>query len=257
MTSVAGINREQFTYGYYQKFVPRLCEFYSFTTFQEGKKMTGETTRPLVLMRHDIDMDLEAALKMASLENKLGVSATYFFMVRCPLYNVFSSQGAKQVNDILAYGHHLGLHFDCALYEDISIGNLNDYILKECRLLEDFFNRPAEAVSFHRPGPLELSGIELERWPNTYEKIFSTRFKYFSDSRGVWAYGHPLDSEAFNKRENLHIAIHPIWWTAAPMSPYESLVELVQRIGRRSEQYISENCQVWNQARQLGAMADS
>jgi hypothetical protein len=241
-------SREEFTYDYYKRFMSRLSEAYSFTTFKEGKKTSGETG-PFVIMRHDIDMDLEAALRLSKLENDLGISSTYFFMVRCSLYNVFGSSEAEQVKDILTAGHHFGLHFDCSLYADITADNLRLYISKECSLLEDFFHRPVEAISFHRPTALELSGVELEEWPQTYEKVFSERYKYFSDSRGRWAYGHPLESEAFSRRENLHIGVHPVWWTEAPTKPYERLVSLVRQINDRAEQYISHNCQVWNEGR--------
>lgn len=202
--------RRQFTYDYYKEFVSRLQEAYSFTTFQEGKRV-AEIERPLVIMRHDIDMDLEAALRMSSLEKDLGIQSTYFFLVRCPLYNVFSGNGTDQVREILSAGHHFGLHFDCALYKDISADNLNYYVSKECQLLEQFFDHPVEAISFHRPGRLELSGVELERWPNSYERVFLEKFEYFSDSRGNWARGNPLESEAFSKRKNLHILAHPLW----------------------------------------------
>lgn len=249
-------NRGKFTYDYYKEFISHLREAYHFTTLSEGKKIAG-VDRPLVIMRHDIDMDLEAALRLSRLEKDLGIYATYFFMVRCPLYNVFSGHGAEQVKQILAAGHHFGLHFDCALYQDITIDKLNDYISRECELLEHFFEHPVGAVSFHRPGRLELSGLELERWPNAYERVFLEKFEYFSDSRGNWARGNPLESEVFLKRKKLHIAIHPIWWTAVPKTPYESLVGLMQRIGRRTEQYISENCQVWNEAGKLGTTLDS
>ncbi len=210
--------REKFTYDYYRWFVCRLREVYLFTTFQEGKRITG-VDRPLVIMRHDIDMDLEAAVKISSLEKDLGIHATYFFMVRCPLYNVFSSHGSEQVKQILAAGHHFGLHFDCSLYKDTLIDGFNYYISGECELMEHFFEHPIEAVSFHRPGLLELSGVELDKWPNSYERVFLEKFEYFSDSRGNWARGNPLESEAFFKRKNLHILVHPIWWTVAPMLP--------------------------------------
>jgi len=240
-----GNRKGRFTYDYYREFVSRLCEFYRFVTFDEGRKKPCADS-PILIMRHDIDMDLEAALRMSRLEKELGVHTTYFFMVRCPLYNVFSHDGAEQVRQILADGHHLGLHFDCALYQDITRDRLNDYVSREVDLLVGLFQCPVEAISFHRPGRLELGGVELERWPNSYERVFLNEFEYFSDSRGIWARGNPLDSEAFAKRKNLHILTHPIWWHEAPMTPYECLVGLVQRIGRRSEQYISENCQVWN-----------
>lgn len=249
-------SRQEFTYDYYREFVSRLHEVYQFVTFSEGKR-DQEMDSPLLIMRHDIDVDLEAAVRMSLLEKDLGIFSTYFFMLRCPLYNVFSHHGAELVKEILGAGHQLGLHFDCALYQDITFDKLNAYISRECELLERFFEHPVDAVSFHRPGHLELSGVELEKWPNSYERVFLEKFKYFSDSRGIWGHGNPIESEAFYKRENLHILTHPIWWTSAPMSPRKKLLILVQQINQRSEQYISENCQVWNKARQSGAIADS
>jgi hypothetical protein len=241
--------REEFTYSYYAELVSRLCETYRFAAFPEGK-VKYKTGSPLLIMRHDIDMDMEAALRLSVLENELGIHSTYFFLVRCPLYNVFDGTTAEQIKQILNTGHHFGLHFDCSLYPDIDASNLSDYVLRECDLLERFFRYSIDAVSFHRPGRLELSGTELERLPNSYERVFLEQFEYFSDSRGNWARGNPLYSAAFKEKKNLHIAIHPIWWTETPMTPYESLVGLVQRIAHRSEQYLSRNCQVWNRARQ-------
>jgi hypothetical protein len=237
--------RHSFTLSYYEEFLSRLAEVYRFVTFQEGKT---DAAPPRLILRHDIDMSLESAIEMSSREKKLGISATYFFMVRCPLYNVFSRSGAEQVKRILETGH-LGLHFDCSIYDDISMENLSRYVLKESALLEAFFDRPVEAVSFHRPGTLELSGVELDKWPNSYEKVFLEKFEYFSDSRSRWARGNPLDSEAFMKKKNLHILVHPEWWAAAPATPYERLTSVLQDIERRSEEYISENCDVWKEGR--------
>lgn len=238
--------RYLFTLNYYEEFVRRLREVYHFTTFREGKVNYAP---PKLIMRHDIDMDLGPASRISSIEKRLGICANYFFMLRCPLYNVFSSSGSEQVNQILADGHCFGLHFDCSLYEDISNHKLSYYVSKECSLLEEFFNHPVEAISFHRPGHLELSGVDLGKWPNSYERVFLEKFQYFSDSRGIWAHGNPLESKAFSKRENLHILVHPEWWTSQPASPRQSLANLIQQINFQTEQYISKNCQVWNEGK--------
>lgn len=92
---MAGNVRKNFTYHYYKKYMSRLREAYHFTTFQEGKKSINEACSPLLILRHDIDMELEAALKMALIESELGIHSTLFFMVSCPIYNVFSNNGAK------------------------------------------------------------------------------------------------------------------------------------------------------------------
>lgn len=244
-----GNRREYFTYDYYKEFILRLREAYRITTFQEGRRIVDGVGDSLLILRHDIDMDMEAALRMASIEKDLGVSSTYFLMVTSPIYNVFSSYCAEQVLQILAAGHHFGLHFDCAVYKDICTGNLSYYVSRECQLLERFYTRPIEALSFHQPGILELSGVELDKLPNSYETVFREEFEYFSDSRGDWVRGNPTDSEAFTNRKNLHLCIHPIWWNMEPKTPIECLMDLVQRIGNRSEQYIAENFQVWNEGK--------
>ena len=68
------------------------------------KENIRTANRPLVIMRHDIDMDLEAAHRMSLLERDLGICSTYFFMVRCQLYNVLSGKDSEQIKEILESG---------------------------------------------------------------------------------------------------------------------------------------------------------
>ncbi|MFC1999078.1 hypothetical protein ACFLVR_05550 [Chloroflexota bacterium] len=239
----------QFTYEHYKELINSLLENYSFTTFQGARESSQHQTRPLVIMRHDIDMDLEAAVSISLLEQSLGVKSTYFFMIRCPLYNMFSGIESEQVRQILEAGHHLGLHFDCALYNNISTANIEEYISNECQLLENFFGHKVEAVSFHRPGQMELKSIKLKNWPNSYEEVFTSDFEYFSDSRGNWARGNPIQSDAFTELKNLHILAHPIWWTEIETAPYDRLIQLARQIDKRTDKYLSQNCQVWDKGR--------
>ena len=251
---MAGNGREKFTYDYYKGFVCRLREAYRLTTFLEGKRIVDKSDEPLLILRHDIDVDLEAAVRMSSLEKELGIHSTYFFMVSCPLYNVFSAKGIEQVRQILAAGHHFGLHFDCAVYQDISPDNLKDHVERECHLLEQCFQPPIEAVSFHRPpsAGFEVRQVELKRLPHSYEPVFHDKFRYFRDSGGNWAAeGDPLESQEFKRGEHLHLCIHPIWWTVEPKNhPRECLVDFVRRVGDRNDRYMSENFKMWADRRQ-------
>jgi hypothetical protein len=96
---------------------------------------------------------------------------------------------------------------------------------------------------------LELSGIELENLPQTYEKFFMREFKYFSDSRGIWSHGNPLESEAYSRKENLHILTHPIWWTPSPMSPFEKLLKIAENLDYSTRKYIFDNCDIWDKTK--------
>src|SRR5437879_1276924 len=109
---------------------------YRFLTFPKAQAALNDNT-PFALLRHDIDMELEAALKLAEIEAEAGVQATYFFLVRTETYNLFSSAGIATISNILKMGHHLGLHFDCASYDaESSVENLRAACGREAALLE-------------------------------------------------------------------------------------------------------------------------
>jgi hypothetical protein len=42
---------------------------------------------------------------------------------------------------------------------------------------------------------------------------------YYSDSRGSWSYGHPLESEEFKAGKGIQVLTHPIWWYQSKDSP--------------------------------------
>ena len=81
---------------------------YRFQTFEEW--MTVPAQGKTVVMRHDVDELAWNALKMAKLENTLGVRATYFFRV------VKQSNVPEVIKQIVGLGHEVGYH-----YEDLAL----------------------------------------------------------------------------------------------------------------------------------------
>lgn len=75
----------------------------------------------VVILRHDIDMCVEKAVRLAEIENKLGVRSTYFVLLTSGFYNVFSSDTKRQLCRILDLGHDIGLHYDETCYDDSDI----------------------------------------------------------------------------------------------------------------------------------------
>lgn len=242
---------KQFTYEYYRYILEQLLKKYKFISFSEGKKLflNGEINNFHLTMRHDIDMDLSAAVKLAKIESEIGIQSTYFIMVRCPIYNIFSQMDSEYIMQILSYGHHLGLHFDCAIYPDISINYIESFIDKECNILKLIFDQEIDTISFHRPGPIALNDVTLKKYLNTYEKVFLEYFSYFSDSRSKWAKGNPLDSIEFKEGKNLHLCLHPVWWNELENTPYSRLTGVVDRVNNRTETYLDTNCAVWKEGK--------
>jgi len=63
-----------------------------------------------LLLRHDVDLSLAAALDLAALEHELGAASTYFLMTRSVFYNLASSDGERTIRRLRELGHQIGLH---------------------------------------------------------------------------------------------------------------------------------------------------
>ena len=63
-----------------------------------------------MILRHDVDLSLDAAVRMAELEHDAGATATYFLMTESVFYNLDSSEGVAAIERLRALGHRVGLH---------------------------------------------------------------------------------------------------------------------------------------------------
>src|SRR5439155_2531726 len=63
-----------------------------------------------LLLRHDVDLSLNAAVRLAELEAEAGARATYFLMTESVFYNLDSEEGREAVERLRALGHRVALH---------------------------------------------------------------------------------------------------------------------------------------------------
>jgi hypothetical protein len=206
------------------------------------------------ILRHDIDFDVEKALRMAELEAAMGVKSTYFVLVNTNFYNVCSSNILKMLKEILALGHEIGLHYDEAQYIQYGVGGggaiatnsryldgiLKD-IQKETHLLEQVIECPVTTVSMHRPSQFILDAdIHIPNMVNSYGKEFFYHFKYLSDSRHNWR----EDVEAAvlaGEYKKLHILTHPFWYTKTKETCRDKLYEFITKANRQRYHEMSVN----------------
>ena len=212
-----------FTYLNYEKMLLKFKEDYEFVSFSKIK-FSNEVFTKSILLRHDIDQSLSKAIPLAEIEARLNISSTYFLFLRSPFYNIFSQEAEEIIKKLIRYEHMIGLHFDFAKYSNISLSEISYRIHSEIDFIQKFYNIRIDAVSFHRPLSLDFfKKLELSNYAHSYEPIFVNRFKYFSDSRGLWRFGNPFESEAYQKKENLQLLIHPLWWNKTNITPKESI----------------------------------
>ncbi len=183
----------------------------------------------IVVYRHDVDVSVAGAVAMAEVEHECAVVSTFFFLLTSPLYNMLSKEVGEQVRRIFDLGHDIALHFNPYYY---GTGAL-DYIEQELNILSTFYPfANLDWISFHRPGEFasQLGHIKL---PNgvrhTYEPVFFEALAYYSDSRGAWSYGHPLESKEYAMKQGMQVLTHPIWWFESQVTADDTLTHHAER----------------------------
>ncbi len=158
--------------------------------FLDGDPRPGD-----LLLRHDIDLSLAAAIEMAELEADAGVAATYFMMTESVYYNLASRPGRAAIVRIRALGHRIGYH---AVYPstkaDASFG----------------FD---PVLAWHAP-EAHYMAAPVDGWTNAMELRFTGDFSwtYRSDSNMHWRRGDPLDDLRAGRFAWLQLLIHPALW---------------------------------------------
>ena len=141
-----------FSYRYYRRILQALEGRFRPRLFRDSPGLSSLSGN--VFLRHDIDISLPPALRMASVEREQGMAATYMVMMRSSLYDVSGADSRRILQEILGMGHEVGVHFDCPeglRREQGQVEALESSILEDCRRLEDILGTAVRSVSFHRP----------------------------------------------------------------------------------------------------------
>jgi hypothetical protein len=206
-----------------------------------------------LLLRHDIDMSIEAALPIAEIEREAGFFSYFFILLGSELYNPFSRRSRTSLRQLLTHGHKIGLHFDIAAYPD-QPDRLDTLAAEECVHLEDITGNPVEIISFHRPiVDLLNNQAQFGGRPHTYMPSFFSEIGYCSDSRGSWRHGSPLEHEAVRAGRALQWLTHPIWWGGEKdLLPEQKLEFFLQNRCDLLDRELAENCETWRNFRERG-----
>lgn len=178
-----------------------------------------------MLWRHDVDVSVHRAARLAGIEAEEGVAATYFFFFHSAFYNLLERPVADLARQIVGHGdHRLGLHFDTSFYGSIGYADdLAEKIAYEADMLGDLLEAPVEAVSFHNPGlvndDLAFDADQIGGLHNAYGRSLRERYSYVSDANGYWRFRRLIDVLSAGTDERLHVLTHPGWWQVEPMPP--------------------------------------
>lgn len=178
-----------------------------------------------ILWRHDCDFSLDRARRLAEIEKDAGIQATYFIHLHCEYYNPLERSQANSIEEILALGHNLGLHFDASYWGTSSKADLDRQVSFEAEILNRFFGTKISAFSFHNPTEF-TSGCEDETYGgliNCYSRTFKNEVSYCSDSNGYWRFSRLWDVLEKAAHPRLQVLTHPAWWQDRPMPPRQRI----------------------------------
>lgn len=163
-----------------------------------------------LILRHDIDLDIDLALEIAQIEFDLEIKSTYFFLLRSDSYNLISDKNLKKVLKIKDLGHEISIHFDLEIYNNVFEG-----LDKEIQIFQSYFDVNLDIISIHRPNKDFLEHpSNYFKISTTYDEIFTKKnISYYADSGGIFRYGSFIDSYDFQSNNNVQLLLHPIWWT--------------------------------------------
>lgn len=224
-----------------------------------GYRVVGyEAIQPLqqhIVLRHDIDMSIEAAVRTAYIEADLDVSAYYFVLLRSELYNPYSESNRNSLRNILALGHKIGLHLDASMYTSDWSG-LEAAAKEECAILESIIQEKVDLISFHRPHQNLLGNAQsLAGRMHTYQPRFFQEIGYCSDSRGGWHHGHPFDHDAVKGKKAIQLLTHPIWWDGEAVPATDRLSKFVDIAAMQFKNSLAVNCETYREIHSLETIA--
>jgi len=173
-----------------------------------------------LILRHDVDLSLEAALQMAELEAELGARATYFLMTQSVFYNLGSSEGRRALNRLRELDHGVGLH---AVWPNLELNDRFDAV-----------------VAWHNPNPDYMSE-PVAGAVNAMEPPYFEPEHYRSDSNQRWLHGCPHDQLRGAEFEWLQLLIHPEIWVYPGETMSETMNAMLDAERDRRRELLAED----------------
>ena len=144
-----------------------------------------------LILRHDVDLSLPAAVAVGEVEAAEGAWSTWFLMTRSVFYNLASAEGESAVARLRELGHHVAHH---AVWPHVDLDGRFDPV-----------------VAWHNPDP-EYMSAPIDGATNVMAPQFFDPDHYRSDSNQRWRHGCPHEALARGEFDWLQLLTHPEIW---------------------------------------------
>jgi hypothetical protein len=199
---------------------------FAFVRFQDFLAGAPGLPQRYIALRHDVDFAPALSLELAQLEHAAGVASTFFVLVDGRSYNPLDSAAIRQIREIHALGHEIGLHYavSSAVHPDIG-----QEVAFRLQVLATIVGAPVRSFSQHDPVNAGLTLLELpaghEPCVDVHRAVQEHDLLYVSESAMMWR-THTFET-ALDENRNLCLLAHPHLWLH-PQDDYVALVRDVE-----------------------------
>jgi hypothetical protein len=155
-----------------------------------------------LILRHDVDLSLEAAVRMAEVEAEAGAWSTWFLMTRSVFYNLGSHEGERTIARLRELGGRIAHH---AVWPRLELDE-----------------RFEPVVAWHNPDP-EYMTAPVAGATNVMAAPWFDPEHYRSDSNRQWRHGCPHPGLERGEPEWLQLLVHPEIWVYEGATMRESM----------------------------------
>lgn len=183
------------------------CEFslhhYKEILESQPTKFGSARERKQIILAHDIDILPLYALRMARLENTLGVNATYYVLPYSDFYNASSPENMEIWKEMREMGHEIAFHYDGRYAPKLDIAHRNFCMT---------FETTSPEVALHLNGLTPQ--LEIPAYLHDRRAFQKENYQYIADSGGWWRDG--CVCQKLDKK--LIFVCHPVWWNIGTVS---------------------------------------
>jgi len=196
----------------YLKFISKAQERnFAFVQFKDFLPGCPPLPQRFIALRHDIDFAPGYSLQMAELEHAAGVKSTFFVLVDGQFYDPLETETIRQIRQIRALGHEIGLHFAVSNAVERDIGK---EVAFRVEILSAIAGETVWSFSQHDPVNAGFVGVTLPEghYPcvDVSEVIRNHNLLYVSDSAMMWR--QYTFETALDENRNLCLLAHPHSW---------------------------------------------
>ena len=197
---------------------------------------------PYVILRHDVDLSVSAALKMAELEHDMNIKSTYFVLFSSALYNLHDGETVQTIKQISKLGHEIGLHYHIKQYRLYS-QNMNKTLKKETQLLEHLVGRKVHSIARHGEWDRDPFAATKEYINANHPKIRGNLFVH--DSCRTWITLEGLNQLINNPPKNIQLLLHPGNWNQEQLDRETFTERFIQSLEAKVDEQREIVAELW------------